>query len=364
MTKEQVQTRLTALRQLMRQEEVEAVYLHGRYNTRYFSGFSGTTSEVLVTANEAIIYVDGRYTQQAKTQCLGYEVIEPEKGGLLQNLLGHCETLGLQTLAIEDEVLPVNLYHYIQKTLSQVTVKRLSSQIDRLRWVKDEEELGYIREAVRIADEAYEWLLPQIKAGMTEMEVVALLEYRMKCLGAEGPSFDIICASGKRSAMPHGVASRKVIESGDFVTLDFGCLYNGYCSDVTRNFFVGRRNEKMQEIYETVLDSHLTAERGTKAGMTGAQSDQLARAVIEKAGYGAYFTHSLGHSLGLEIHESPRLSKASDDVLLAGSLVTIEPGIYIPDLGGCRIEDTCIVREDGLEVLTQCVKEAVLVDPV
>ncbi|WP_390485644.1 M24 family metallopeptidase, partial [Staphylococcus pseudintermedius] len=232
--------------------------------------------------------------------------------------------------------------------------------IETIRQTKDEGEIKAIQKAAQIVDEAYKYILTLVKPGMTEKEVKAHLESKMLHLGADDTSFDTIVASGIRGAMPHGVASDKVIQSGEMVTLDFGAYYNGYCSDITRTFAVGQPSEEMVKIYNIVLKSQEAAIAAIRPGMTGKEMDSIARDIITEAGYGKHFGHSLGHGIGLDIHELPGLSQKSDVVLEKNHCVTIEPGIYVEGLGGVRIEDDILITENGGERFTNCTKDLII----
>lgn len=229
--------------------------------------------------------------------------------------------------------------------------------IEKLRMKKSPEELEVLKAAAKIADDAFEHICSYIKAGMTELEVSNELEFFMRSQGATSSSFDIIVASGLRSALPHGVASDKKIESGDLITLDFGALYNGYVSDITRTVAVGEPSDKLKEIYHVVLESQVLALEKIKPGMTGIEADAIARDYIKSKGYGEAFGHSTGHGIGLEVHEGPGLSFRSETILEPGMAVTVEPGIYLPGIGGVRIEDDILITETGNERLTHSSKE-------
>ena len=239
----------------------------------------------------------------------------------------------------------------LKKELTQVKEwVPLGSALKELRQIKSEEELDNLRQAEHIGDMAFGKILDFIKPGLTELEIRAELEYYMMKLGAEGTSFDTIVASGLHSSMPHAIPSEKKIENGDFITMDFGCRYHGYCSDMTRTIVVGKANEKQKEIYQLVLKANRVTESLLHAGMVCKEVDKIARDIITDAGYGEYFGHGLGHSVGLEIHES---------VLKSNMLMTVEPGVYVPGFGGVRIEDMVIIRQDGIENLAHSNKELI-----
>jgi Xaa-Pro aminopeptidase len=226
--------------------------------------------------------------------------------------------------------------------------------------IKTSSEIKILKEAAAIADAAFKHILDFLRPGISELDVSNELEFFMRKQGATSSSFDIIVASGLRSALPHGVATDKIIEKGDFVTLDYGAYYNGYVSDITRTLAVGKPSEELINIYDIVLEAQLRGMAGIKPGMTGREADALTRNLIEEKGYGQYFGHSTGHGIGLEVHEGPALSFRSDIILEPGMAVTVEPGIYLPGVGGVRIEDDTIVTIDGNEALTHSTKELII----
>ncbi|EAG2965084.1 peptidase M24 family protein, partial [Listeria monocytogenes] len=232
--------------------------------------------------------------------------------------------------------------------------------IEALREVKDEEEIALIQQACHIADQGFEHILKMIRPGMTEIEVANQLDFFMRSLGATSVSFETIVASGLRSAMPHGVASEKVIEQGDLITLDFGCYYQSYVSDMTRTFAVGDPGDKLKEIYQIVLEAQEKVLAAAKPGMTGIELDAIARDHIASFGYGDAFGHSTGHGIGLEIHEGPNVSFRADKAFVVGNVITDEPGIYLPGIGGVRIEDDLLITETGNKVLTHSPKELII----
>jgi Xaa-Pro aminopeptidase len=235
-----------------------------------------------------------------------------------------------------------------------------SGIIEKLRLIKTDAEIKILKVAADIADAAFKHILDFLRPGKTELEVSNELEFFMRRAGATSSSFDTIVASGYRSALPHGVASDKVIEAGDIVTMDYGCYYNGYVSDITRTVAVGEPDAKLKEIYDIVLEAQLLGMAGIKPGMTGREADAITRDYITEKGYGEYFGHSTGHGIGLEIHEGPGLSMKSDVILEPGMVVTCEPGIYIPGLGGVRIEDDTLITKDHNEALTHSTKELII----
>lgn len=353
MMKGALDQRISNLRTGLRAEKVDAVFISSRQNSRYAAGFTGSTSAILISLDKQEVFVDSRYTEQAKEQCLGFDV--HEVAGLFAHVVESAKAQGISRLGLEERDLTWAQLQSLEKLFLDydIDLVPVSDVFASLRTSKDEVELAYIREAVRIADEAWEMTLAEIKPGVAESYVAAMLEHNMRLLGAEGPSFETIIASGYRSAMPHGVASDKLIEEGDAIVMDFGAMYKGYCSDITRTVFVGHAPEDMERIWHIVNEANLACEAGLKAGMTGAEGDALARDPIAEAGFADKFTHSTGHSLGLDIHETPGLAKSYTEPLPLNCLMTIEPGIYLAGVGGVRIEDTVILKEDGIEILTQ-----------
>lgn len=354
--------RLESLRNLLKEQNLDGFFIYGRVNTQYFTGFTGSDSFSLIVTDkesEQYIFLDSRYTEQGKIQCQDF-IREDFKEGILADCIEKIRSLNLKRVAVEADYLTLNYLEILKTRLPEVEFVALGQDLARLRFVKDEQELQALRKAIKIADDAFALLLPEIKVGMKESEIAARLEYHMRALGASGTSFNTICASGWRGALPHGVASEKVVEAGEAITLDFGCLYQGYCSDITRTIFLGEPNPEILKIYNVVLEAQLAAEDYIKAGVIGADAHKVAADIISKHGYGQYFGHGLGHSLGLEIHELPSASPRGLEPLPAGSLITVEPGIYVAGLGGVRIEDTCLVTEDGLEILTQADKSVII----
>ena len=345
--------RLEALRALLAQEGLDGVVVTKYVNLHYFSGFRGDDTTLVVTRDHALLITDNRYTEQAAQQAPLYEIVE-QKGGLLKKTAECIGKLGCRQVGFEGNAMLYNDHAALAGMMPGVDFSKALT-LDALRAVKDAEEIGYIRKACEIADEAFADIVAFIRPGRTEIEVAARLEQVMRAAGAEKTSFDTIVASGLRGSMPHGTATEKVIEAGDFVTMDYGAKYQGYCSDITRTVCVGRATPRQREVYEAVLGAQEMV-----LGLIGPQAscqaiDAASREYLERYGLAEYFGHGLGHSLGLEIHESPRLSRscAPGDVLVPGNLITDEPGVYLPGWGGLRIEDTVLVTETGSERLTK-----------
>ena len=343
---------------LIDKENLDALLIMSDYNRRYLSDFTGSSGALVITKDKRFLLSDFRYNTQAREQAKDFEFILQEKS-LLESVKDLLNEVSAKKVGFEGEHVNYNTYNQLSESFDLVP---LTGEVEKIRMIKTAEELDLIKEACRIADQAYEHILTFVKPGMTELEVKNELEAHMTKLGASGPSFDTIVASGHRGALPHGVASDKVIESGDMVTLDFGAYYKGYASDITRSFGVGSVSKEMEEIYNIVLESQLNALDEIKAGMTGQEADSIARDIIKDNGYGDNFGHSLGHAFGLEVHEQPGLAQKSKTVLEPGMCITIEPGIYVEGLGGVRIEDDAVVTENGLEKLTHSSKELFIIE--
>ncbi len=329
-------------------------------NVRYFSGFTGDSSYCLLMDGERYILTDSRYTLQCSQQCPGYRVVDTD-GDLLDGAAGLIRQAGIRTLFVEGSVCASDWIR-LTELLEGVELRFSDELISKIRIVKDETEQMLSARAAAIATESLESILKYIRPGVSEQKVALELEYEMKKRGASGVSFETIVASGKRSALPHGVASAKLIEAGDPVTVDFGCVFEGYCSDCTRTFFVGQPDPMIRGIYDIVKRAQETALSAIRAGVTGKYVDGIARRIITDCGYGDRFGHGTGHGTGLEIHELPRLSKnkLGDAELQSGMIVTCEPGIYIDGFGGVRIEDQCIVTDTGSKVISTFPKDLMI----
>lgn len=350
--------RVNQLREKMKSEGIASFLVTSPFNLRYLTGFTGTTGLALITLDKAYFITDFRYTEQAATQCVGYEIIK-NVGPIFEVVADLVETTNIENLAFEEA--QVSFKQYVDlETLLEVDLVPVSGMIEELREVKDETEIAIVEKACEIADAAFSHILTYIKPGMTEIQVANELDFHMRSLGATGVSFETIVASGLRSAMPHGVASDKIVEEGDFVTLDFGCYYEGYVSDMTRTIAVGEPSEKLKEIYEVVKEAQQRVLDAAKPGISGVELDAVARDYITEKGYGEAFGHSTGHGIGLDVHEAPNVSKLAEKAFVPGNIITNEPGIYLPGIGGVRIEDDMLVTEDGIKRLTHSDKELII----
>ncbi|WP_326716889.1 M24 family metallopeptidase [Vagococcus jeotgali] len=350
--------RVEKLRSKMREHDLDSFLITNEFNLRYLTGFTGTTGLALITLEHAYFVTDFRYTEQASEQCEGYKIIKNVKP-LYEELGDLVNHLALANMAFEEQTVTFFQYTELER-LVECDLIPVTGIIESLREVKDVSEIETIRKACQIADSAFEHILTYIKPGMTEIQVANELDFYMRSLGASGVSFETIVASGLRSAMPHGVASDKVIEEGDFITIDFGCYYDGYVSDMTRTISLGEPSDKLKEIYQIVKGAQQRVLDVAKPGMTGIELDAVARDYITEHGYGEAFGHSTGHGIGLEIHEGPNVSKVADKAFVPGNIITNEPGIYLPGIGGVRIEDDMLITEDGMDRLTHSTKELII----
>lgn len=346
--------RLINLYEKMSAEEVDALLITKIPNVNYFSGFSGDSSALLIGKNFRKLITDGRYTEQAIIQAKNFTLVEQTEG-LYKKIVDEIKISGCKKIGFEGLVMTVAHHSYLKKELADVEFK--SVELDTLRQVKDATEIENIRKACKIADDAFVKILEVIRPGVREIDIAAELEYFMRKLGSEKPAFTTIVASGWRGSLPHGTATDKKICAGELVTMDFGAIYNGYCSDITRTICVGRASDEQKKIYNLVLDAQLYGLEIITAGKGGKEIDAAVRERLDNAGYGRFFVHGLGHGVGLEIHEEPRLSKLSKcEKLLPNMIVTDEPGIYIENFGGVRIEDTVLVTSGKAQVLTRSPK--------
>lgn len=350
--------RLTKVRDKFNELGVDGLLITNSKNRRYMTGFTGTSGIVMISSTKAVFITDFRYMEQAKNQVQNYEIVQ-HKGPIHEEVAKLVKDLGIKHLGFEQDEMTFGTFKIYENAVSAKMVP-ISGVIEKLRLIKTDLELQILKEAAAIADQAFDHIIKVIKPGVNELEVSNELEFFMRKKGATSSSFDTIVASGFRSALPHGVASDKVIKAGELVTLDFGAYYKGYCSDMTRTVGVGEISDVLKSIYDIVLQSQLLGMNGIKAGMTGKQADALTRDYITAKGYGEYFGHSTGHGIGLDIHEGPALSVKSDTLLEPGMVVTVEPGIYLEGVGGVRIEDDIVITKDGNIALTHSQKELLL----
>lgn len=341
--------------------ELDALLLTGESNCFYATGFLGEGAAVL-TKQGAYYITDSRYTEAAeKTIGAAANVWEMSRQQPMSTLIRRAlSEAGAEKVGFEDEVMTVAQHGVFSEKLS-CQLLPASKLLTSLRGSKDEEEIARLVAAQRIAEGALEQLLQEIRIGMTEKEIAARLQYLMVSAGAEKLSFDTIVASGPNGSMPHAVPTERKIQKGDFITIDFGCIYRGYCSDTTRTVAVGEVSDEQRAVYNIVLEAQLAGIAAARAGISGKAIDSAAREVIEKAGYGKYFGHSFGHSLGIDIHESPNASPANEEAMPVGAVISAEPGIYLPGRFGVRIEDILVLDADGCRNITTFPKELLVI---
>ena len=351
---------LDVIRKQLRSLEYDALLVTSPSNRRYVTGFPSSAGVAVLTETKGYFFTDSRYIEAAERSVKGFQVEESSRETPYPALVNRViREHRIKTIALEADHLTYASYCKWKEDLAAETVPA-GDVFAALRTVKSRWEKEQIRKAQAIAEKAFEAVLPAIRAGATEQEIAAALCYQMLRHGAERMSFDPIVVAGEKSSMPHGTPDGNVVRRGDFVTMDFGCMQRGYCSDMTRTVAVEEASEEMRQVYETVLAAQNAGIQTVRAGVPAAAPDQAARRIIEDAGYGAYFGHGFGHGVGLEIHEGPVESPASGDMLAAGNVVTAEPGIYLPGNFGVRIEDMLYITEDGCENLTKTPKDLII----
>lgn len=356
-------SRQEKLLKIMDDKNIESLFINNERNVRYLSGYTGEDSYILISKKGLWFITDYRYSEQAQKECEGFNVIERNRqttslGQCINNLLSDNN---IKSIGFERDHINYGMIEDIKKYLEVNEIIPTSGLVECLRYTKDENEIKLIKKACEIADNAFAHLMDKIKVGMTEKEAALELEYKMRKLGASDVAFDTILLSGTRTSMPHGIPSDKKIEYGDFVTIDFGALYKGYRSDMTRTFIMGEASEEQKSVYESVLEAQKLGVSVTKSGMIGSDVDSQVSEILKRNSYFENAGKGLGHGLGLDLHEQPFMNSICDLELKEGCVVTIEPGVYIPNWGGVRIEDTVIVTKDGCEIITNTPKELLVV---
>ena len=340
--------------------EVDGMLVTHLPNVRYLSGYSGSNGQVIVGADGGRFFTDGRYIEQSRREVpdLDRAIYSTDYVDVLKQA---CADLGIERLGFEASSVTYRDWERYGSLAG--TLVPLTDEVGKLRWIKDKEELALIGEAQRLTDAGFEAVLERIRDGMTEKELARALEWEMLERGATGVAFETIAAFGEQAAEPHHEPTDRSLRRGDVVKLDFGALYEGYHSDMTRTLAFGEPSAQMREVHEVVRAAQQAGIDAVRAGVSGQEPDRAARAVIDDAGYGEAFTHSLGHGVGLEIHEGPTLTSsetAKDELLPASTVVTVEPGVYLAGAGGVRIEDMVIVTEDGCQVMPTTTKELIV----
>ena len=341
----------------------QAILITDPYNLRYYTGFRGGEGVAYISGNGSMVLItDSRYTEAAGKECYGGFVVEEftAKRSISDILKEYISSDNVSVLGFENKSISYDAYNKYSTKLDGITFKPLDDILLKPRQIKTPEEITLLRKAEHIGDLAFEDILGILKPGMPELEVAAEIEYSLKKHGAEGLSFDTIAASGVNSSMPHAIPSTKKLAKNEFITMDFGCKYQGYCSDMTRTVCLGQPSDDMKKIYNIVLSAQLAVLDGIKPGMMCKEVDGIARDYIKEQGFGDYFGHGLGHGVGLYIHESPSFNTRDETILKPGMIETDEPGIYLPGQFGVRIEDMILITEDGCESLASSPKELII----
>jgi len=346
--------RLNKVRRVLKEQQLDAYLVTKPENRMYLSGFSGSSGMLYITATQALLLTDFRYVEQAGDQAPLFEVVQYATPAI-DTLNRVIMSSSAKRVGFEGNHLTVQQFNDFSQHTHEV--EWIPLNIDKLRCVKNEDEVALLRKAAAIADAAFLHILSFIKPGVCERDIGIELDVYMRRMGATKNAFDFIVASGVRSALPHGLASSKVIQTGEMVTLDFGCVFQHYHSDITRTVAVGEVPPTLQHIYRIVAQAQQVVLESIRPGLKCAAVDKIARDIITAHGYGQYFGHGLGHGVGLAIHEEPRLSPSDDTFLEPGMIVTVEPGIYIPNVGGVRIEDMILITADGCETLAHSSKD-------
>lgn len=342
--------------------ELDAFLTSHLPNVCYLSGYTGSNGLVYISADRRIFLTDSRYEEQVKHEVSDFEVFIPESGSLTKKLLEVIADSVLEIIGFEAAHTAYKQFAKLAEDVGEEHLKPTEGLVENLRMQKRPDEIEKIREAIRINDLTFSQILERIKPGQKEYEVAAEIDYLMRKNGATKPSFDTIVAAGPNGALPHARPSDRPLARGDLVVIDMGCFYAGYASDMTRTIAIGQPDTKQRDVYQIVLDAHLKARDFLAPDKKAADMDLAARDHITSKGYGDHFKHSLGHGVGLEVHEGPRISKESKATFEVDMVVTNEPGIYIPDWGGVRIEDILRVTEDGCEVMTQTTKDLIIIE--
>jgi Xaa-Pro aminopeptidase len=350
--------RLSRLREQCGASQVDALLVTSLPNIRYLTNFSGSSALLLIGSGAATLVTDFRYATQVRGEVGARVDVRVAEKSLWSGLWRALpEIANVEVIGFESAHLLHRDFARLLDAGARWQWRPTVDLVESLRERKDEDEIALIARAASVAEEALAHVVGQVGGGMTELAVAGRLEAALRDAGSEGFPFPTIVASGPRSALPHARSSDRRLTTGDLLLIDFGAVAGGYCADITRTFVVGRADERVREVYGVVAEANARARQGIRAGMTGRDADALARSYIADCGFGEQFGHSLGHGLGLEVHEAPRLARSSEDVLPAGAVVTVEPGIYQPGWGGVRIEDDVVVGQDGVRVLTSFSRE-------
>lgn len=354
--------RINKLVKLLKKQNLDAILITNEANTSYLTGFTGDSSRLIISQNGYAFLTDGRYTEQASKEChSGIEIIKwlEDKRYGVETYNHVINKLKIKRLGFEGDIMPYSTYNTLKNGIQKAELVAVSGLVEQLRLIKDNQEIDYLRKACEISDKALELTVPKIKVGMTEIEILAMLEYNLKTNGADDLSFETMVLSGSKTSLLHGKADQKKIEKGDFLLFDFGALYKGYHADISRTFIIGEASDQQKEIYDMIKTAQANACQSIKDGVHGTVPDiEVRKNIPEK--FINYYYPGLGHGVGLVIHEEPFIKNTSDFKYKEGMTLTIEPGIYIPDWGGMRIEDTLVVTHDGVEILNKFPKELMI----
>ncbi len=354
---------MVRIRQLIEKVSLKpegGILIHKPSNAFYLSGFTGEGLLVIAQGLQAIV-TDFRYVEQAHKQAPDWQVHSVDKSirhiALSAKLL---QAYQVSAVYYEDDCVTVKDFKAMQEAFPGISFVPLTQAPELLRAIKDEQELRVIEHACALSCQAFDFMLGQIKPGMSEKEIQLTLDFKMLALGADGLAFSSIVASGPNGSLPHAVPGERKVRSGDLITLDFGAKYHGYCADMTRTIALGEPGEKLRHLYATVLEAQITCQDALAPGKDCKSIDQMAHDIIDREGYGPYFGHGLGHAVGIDIHEEPRLSQTAAAALEPGMVMTVEPGIYVPDLGGVRIENTCVITQTGARSLVTAPRDLII----
>jgi len=350
--------RINLLWSVLNEINIDSILITDTASTYYLTGFTGGEALLLLTRKKSYLIIDSRYTTQAHMECSGINITEAKCS--IKEIIKFIKSIGVKRIGYEPNRLTVHQYKELEKAGSIELISTPAS-LEKIRSIKEQKELKILKKTAAISSKSFLEVVEKIKAGIKEREVAFLLEFQIKRNGAEAIPFPFIVASGKRGALPHGLASEKRINKGEFVTIDFGAGYKGYCSDETCTIIIDKPTKKQKMVYQTVKDAHDKAISVIMPGIKAHQVDYTARELIKKAGLGKYFKHGTGHGVGLTIHEEPRITPEQDVVIEEGMVFTIEPGVYIPGWGGVRIEDMVRVTKQGCELLSSVPKELYIV---
>lgn len=334
-------SRLDKIKKLIEAKNIDALLIKGKSNKRYIGALTGSGVYVLVTKDKVYQILDGRYIDEANKKTTGFENKVVSQGSYIPTIIDLLKELSIQKIGIESQAMSIK--EYITLKEHNFDIELITNELGKVRSVKSKEEIEIIKKACELTDEIFEEVISEIKEDMTELEVAALLQYYSMKKGASGMAFETIIASGERGAMPHGRPTTKKLKRNEAITIDFGIVYEGYQSDMTRTISIGEPPKIIQEIYKAVLKAQELAIEGIREGVSARSVDKIARDSITESGFGEYFTHGLGHGMGLGDGEAPTLNSRSEDILEEGMVMSCEPGIYIPDVGGVRIEDDIVI---------------------